>query len=182
MTYYRSLLRERGIASTRQRALILRAMRERADHPDVEAVFATLRRELPSLSLDTVYRTLRLLVQEKLIQQLALPTHRFHFDGNADPHDHFLCTVCETVADIAAADGLDPLFRIPEAIRRHGEVHAVQRVFLGTCRSCTGGLAPVKVRTGQGTGGAGERGCGGRQRKRKPAVGKRAPRATTGER
>ena len=157
-------------------------MRERADHPDVEAVFATLRRELPSLALDTVYRTLRLLAQEKLIQQLALPTHRFHFDGNAVPHDHFLCKVCEAVADIAAADDLKPLFRVPEAVRRHGEVHAVQRVFLGMCRSCAGGLSPGLPRSAGGTGAAGERGEAGRPRKRKPAVGKRAPRATTGER
>ncbi len=136
MSHSHHLLKSRGIPVTRQRVLILNSMRERRDHPDAEAVFASIHAKMPSLSLDTVYRTLDLLARKGIILKLALPTHRFHFDGSVASHDHFLCTACEGIFDIEGPGA--QLEFVPEMLREIGEVHALQRVFLGACHACAG--------------------------------------------
>jgi hypothetical protein len=69
-----------------------------------------------------------------LIQQLALPTRRSHFDGCVEPRDHFLCTTCGRIVDLETPD--ESLGPMTEPVRKIGDVHAVQRVFLGTCPRC----------------------------------------------
>ena len=142
-------LRTNGLALTRKRTLILETMHGRHDHPDAEAVFGALRKRLPSLSLDTVYRTLNLFAEKGLIRQLAVPTHRFRFDGCLEPHDHFLCTQCEAVTDVRDVDA--PPAPVPDALTEIGQVHARQQVFLGTCRRC------AAARTAEPTGTAARR-------------------------
>ena len=134
ITKYHEKLRERGIAPTNQRAHILKSLQTRTDHPDVEAVYASLRTELPSLSLDTVYRTLNMFSAKGLAKQLPLPTHRFRFEGNLHEHDHFLCTRCEVVVDVDCSEL--PHHQPPAAIKALGEVHAQERVYLGICNAC----------------------------------------------
>lgn len=131
------LLRAHGLATTRQCAAILKSMRERHDHPDAEAVYLSLHVEMPSLSLDTVYRTLNRLAKEGLIMQLALPTHRFHFDGDLLSTDHFLCTACENIFDVEAPEGTSVTW--PDAIARIGRVQTLQRAIIGICHACDAG-------------------------------------------
>lgn len=128
-----------GLASTRQRAWILKSLRERTDHPDAEAVHESVKVRMPSISLDTVYRTLNLFSRRGLIAQLAVPTHRFRFDGCVEAHDHFLCTRCERIADVACETSKTE--SIPEAVRQFGTVKAMQRIYLGTCLSCDEAVA-----------------------------------------
>ena len=127
-------LKERGIASTSQRAHILKSMQIRTDHPDAEAVYTSMRANLPALSLDTVYRTLHLFAEKGLIQKLAVPTHRFRFEGRLHVHDHFLCTHCEAIIDVDCSDS--PHSPVPVAVQAFGEVHVQQRVYLGICHAC----------------------------------------------
>ena len=131
----RRLLKDHGISTTRQRALILKSMRERNDHPDAEAVLASLRKLLPLLSLDTVYRSLNLLAAEGLIRKLALPTHRFHFDGILDRHDHFLCMSCEKIVDVGSCDTQRQSHANFPA--RLGRLQTVQKAYLGSCHPCS---------------------------------------------
>lgn len=123
-----------GLTSARQRAAILKCLRERMDHPDADMVYESVHALMPSISLDTVYRTLKLFSKSGLALQLAAPTHRFRFDGCVSAHDHFICIQCEAVADIPMAHG--EAVALPDAFRKIGEVQAMQRVFLGTCCSC----------------------------------------------
>lgn len=133
-------LKERGIALTSQRAYILKSMQTRTDHPDVEAVYTSMRTDLPAISLDTVYRTLHLFANEGLVKILAVPTHRFRFEGRLHEHDHFLCTQCETISDVDCSDL--PRLSTPAAVQAFGEVYAQQRVYLGICHTCAAKKVP----------------------------------------
>ena len=140
MIQSKTKLREQGIAITRQRSLILKSMLERKDHPDAETVFFSLHACITLLSLDTVYRTLKLFVKEGLIQQLSVPTHRFRYDGCMDTHDHFLCTCCETIVDVPHLGELPDV--VPEAVHKLGEISGVQRVYMGRCMRCVAADTP----------------------------------------
>lgn len=156
MIHSKLLLKSRGLSTTRQRAAILKTMRMRHDHLDAEGVYMLLRRKMPSLSLDTVYRTLNRLAQEGLIQKLALPTHRFHFDGDLRSRDHFLCTACEKITDVELSE--DASGAVPQSLDGIGHVQTLQRVFLGTCTACAARAAKTPPNAGQC------RGKGGRPR------------------
>ncbi len=97
-------------------------------------VYKAVHEQMPKISLDTVYRTLKIFSKSGLALQLAVPTHRFRFDGCMSAHDHFMCSRCEAIFDIPVAHGKKAA--IPDAARKIGKVQAVQRVFIGICRSC----------------------------------------------
>ena len=77
-----------------------------------------VRRGLPTVSLDTVYRTRWLLTDLGLITTLGLPRGRFRFDGNMKPHHHFICTRCGLTGDFYSEE-LDRL-AIAEAVHEFG--------------------------------------------------------------
>ncbi len=92
-------LRDRGLRLTDPRRLVLEVVRGTESHPTAEAVHRMVRRRLPSVSLGTVYRNLRLLVAEGLVKELPGPHARF--DGNTNEHHHFTCLLCGRIVDVA---------------------------------------------------------------------------------
>jgi len=85
---------------TKQRFTILETLRNRCDHPTAESLFLSLKRQLPKISLGTVYRNLDVLVQMELIRVISVAGGPKRFDGNLDTHDHFHCCHCGRVIDL----------------------------------------------------------------------------------
>jgi Fur family transcriptional regulator, peroxide stress response regulator len=91
-------LRKVGLRLTGPRRVVLEVVRGTESHPTAEAVHRLVRRRLPRVSLGTVYRNLRLLVSEGLVQELPGPHARF--DGNTSEHHHFTCLGCGRIVDV----------------------------------------------------------------------------------
>lgn len=85
--------------NTRQRSLVLDAVRTSSDHPTADEVFRAVRDRDGHVSRGTVYRNLNLLVEEGAIQQLKCAGGS-RFDGRRDRHAHVICPVCGAVADV----------------------------------------------------------------------------------
>lgn len=134
MTQSKKTTETSGLAATRQRSYILECIQNRKNHPDADAIYQAVSKTMPSISLDTVYRTLSLFARKGLIQQLAVPTHRFRYDGCVEPHDHFVCTRCERIEDVPNVAGVSS--PLPEEVRQIGTVQSAQRTYLGVCKSC----------------------------------------------
>ena len=128
------ILQRAGIVTTRQRIGLLEMLLRRTDHPDAERLLAEARDGMPSISVDTVYRTLNLFAEAGVIQRMAVPTRRARFDGCTDPHDHFLCSDCETIQDIPRPS--KRAASIPALVSACGIVSDVQTVYVGVCRRC----------------------------------------------
>ena len=87
----------------RKRTAILSFLRQTKDHPSAEMVFNHLKQEIPDLSLGTVYRNLSMFKAQGEIISLGTVNGVERFDGNVEPHVHFICSSCGcTYAD---ADG-----------------------------------------------------------------------------
>lgn len=128
--------REEGLAATPQRLAVYRALLESKEHPTPEAVFVRVRREMPSLSLATVYKALDALKAVGLVREVASFTHGRRYDANVDRHHHLVCTSCHKVADLydAGLDSVVPPRRVPGFRPR-----AVSVQVLGLCARCTAG-------------------------------------------
>lgn len=153
MDRFRGTLRRAGVKLTRQRLEIFREVAGAGDHPDAETVYRGVRKRVPAVSLDTVYRTLWLLLDLGLIATLGHPRERVRFDGNAEPHHHFVCTRCGRAHDFHSEE-LSQL-RIPDAVRALGRVEKTQVEIRGLCARCLreeGGAAAGTGRPGRATG------------------------------
>jgi Fe2+ or Zn2+ uptake regulation protein len=96
----RQELIDAGIRPSVQRLAIFEYVRQSCQHPTAEVVYEALRDELGSLSLTTVYNTLKLFVDAGLIQMLNIDDTFRCFDGNCAPHAHFRCNACGAIIDL----------------------------------------------------------------------------------
>ena len=119
----------------RKRDAILAYLQHTDQHPSAETVYANLKTQIPDLSLGTVYRNISLFKQQGLIVSLGTVGGVERYDGNIDPHVHFVCTECGTVSDLHA-------LHVPEelnaaAAREAGAlVDHCHLTFHGRCHDC----------------------------------------------
>jgi Fur family peroxide stress response transcriptional regulator len=85
---------------SRQRELILKTLKENVVHPTADFIYNVLKKQVPNLSLATVYRNLHLLADNGLIKRIDGLDGSIHFDHNIDEHYHFICAKCGKVYDI----------------------------------------------------------------------------------
>ena len=119
----------------RKRDAILQHLRSVTTHPSAEMVFTSLKPQIPDLSMGTVYRNLSLFKQQGLATSVATVKGVERFDGNTEPHVHFICGQCDAVIDLMEMEIPDSL----KAIAEHcsgGQVEECQLCFNGICHTC----------------------------------------------
>ena len=119
----------------RKRSAILSCIRGTTVHPSAEMVHEMLQQEHPDISLATVYRNLSLFKTQGLIQSLGMIHGIERFDGNTEPHVHFVCNCCSAIMDLHQMDAPQ---RLCSEAAQHigGQVDSCQLMFFGTCRDC----------------------------------------------
>jgi len=131
---YRDALGRAGVRMTPQRLAIFLEVARSAEHPDAESVHKRVRRRMPGVSLDTVYRNLWLLIDLGLLTTLGTNREKARFDANTGSHHHFVCKKCGQAfdVDVPALAGR----RAPDAVLALGRVDRMRVEFLGLCRRC----------------------------------------------
>ena len=126
---------EKATKHFRKRDAILTCLRQTTEHPSAEWVFSQLKPQIPDLSLGTVYRNLSLFKEQGLITSLGTVNGVERFDGNTEPHVHYICTGCGRVLDLHQ-------IRVPEELNQAAamgsgsEVTGCQLTFTGVCSEC----------------------------------------------
>ena len=121
-----------GVRATVQRIAILGFMRENPVHPTAEVVYDALSEEFGSLSLTTVYNTLKLLVQHGLISMLTIDDVFRCFDGNVAMHAHFMCNECKKIFDMEMPQEVAEFAKSMDGFK----VDEVQLYVKGICKDC----------------------------------------------
>ncbi len=135
-------LRRSGVKMTHQRMEIFREVAGTEEHPDAETIFKGVRKRVPSISLDTVYRTLWSLIDHGLLTTIGHPHERVRFDANVSAHHHFVCVKCGLTRDFRSEE-FDRL-TIPDAVKAFGNVEKTQVEIRGTCSRCSGKTNPKR--------------------------------------
>ena len=91
----------------RKRNAILACLRGTTCHPSAEKLYQMLQQEHPDISLATVYRNLALFKSQGIIASVATVGGVERFDGNIEPHVHFICSGCGAVLDVTQMDQPD---------------------------------------------------------------------------
>ncbi len=85
---------------TPQRMAILSFLEGNTSHPSAEEIHKALSPRFPTMSLATVYNTLRSLRLENGVLELRIDADRMRFDPNTKPHHHIICLECGKVVDV----------------------------------------------------------------------------------
>ncbi|MEO0464974.1 MAG: Fur family transcriptional regulator [Pseudomonadota bacterium] len=82
---------ERGLRMTDTRRLVVSLLSKADDHPDAEELHQRARDIDPSISLATVYRTLKLLEEFDLVERHDFRDGRSRYEeADKDHHDHLI--------------------------------------------------------------------------------------------
>jgi Fe2+ or Zn2+ uptake regulation protein len=93
------LLRGRGNRITPQRRAILAIIEDHRGHLGADEIYYLARREVPRLSLSTVYRTLDLLKGLDLVSELHLAGDHYRYEAQSGEHQHLVCVSCGQVIE-----------------------------------------------------------------------------------
>lgn len=88
------------VRKTKQREVILEVLRNTTCHPTADWVYQEVRKQMPHVSLGTIYRNLKTLSEHGEIQELSFGSTHSRFDANSHQHYHFICEKCGTIEDI----------------------------------------------------------------------------------
>lgn len=138
-TEFKELLKDKGFKLTTQRRAVLEVMQERkGDHLTTEEIYELVRDRCPEIGLATVYRTVQLLDNLKLIRKLDLDDgccrYELGLDDEDHHHHHLICEECSKVIEVAE-DLLDPLeTKIEDLFKFKVTDHKLK--FYGICEEC----------------------------------------------
>ena len=128
-------LRAHGIAVTPQRLAVLASLQDRHDHPSAEKIYGEIRRQLPAISFNTVYKTLEILCQKGLVVKVN-PLHEVaRYDGETFGHVHLVCRGCQTITDLYWRATTSPLAFAPEELQGFRVEHQAITIW-GLCPRC----------------------------------------------
>ena len=134
----RDALRSEGRRMTQQRDVLLDVIETAGAHLDADDLYQLARQRDNRISLSTVYRTLALLKQHNLVDELHLSEEHHHYEAKSgQQHYHLLCTQCGRVEEFSG----EILDQLQAALQReHGfAVTSLQLDIAGRCARCAGG-------------------------------------------
>ena len=119
---------------SRQRECIKEYLSSTKEHPTADTIYMKVREVYPNISLGTVYRNLSLLAERGEIVKLSCGDGCDRFDGNTEPHYHFICRHCGRVIDLE----MEPIEHINTIANAHfsGRVDGNITYFYGLCDEC----------------------------------------------
>lgn len=135
LKYFKKLLTDRSITPTYQRLKILEYMNKNIKkHPTVEMIHEELLKDIPTISLTTVYNTLNTFLKKGLVDGITITGTETHYDLDVSSHHHFLCKNCGQIIDIGVqcvyAEG-------KKTVVGGNKIEEVHGYFKGICKECS---------------------------------------------
>ena len=126
--------RQHQLKITPQRMAIYRALVDADQHPTADVMFQKVRNAYPSISFDTVNRTLLTFAAIGLVDVVEVFGGPKRFDPNVDDHHHLHCVACGRIIDFEHKSYAD--LDVPAEITRRFTVISKRVVLKGLCETC----------------------------------------------
>ncbi len=137
MAHFEATCRAHGLKLTHQRMEIYRMLLQSTEHPSAETLHKQLATRLPTLSLDTVYRTLATFEELGLVKRVETMSSQARFEAVIDQHHHFFCDQCGKLIDFHWH--LFDSMGLPESLQTVGRIRNKNVVVHGVCDQCLSG-------------------------------------------
>lgn len=124
----KQILLDNGIQPTNQRLIILDYLRKTPEHPSCENIYEELSKVYPIMNLTTIYNTVKLLVEKKIVSPIFLEK-KCHYGFVDKEHGHFICKKCKKIIDLDVE--LNPNENLKNFIIDEQNIS-----YLGMCSEC----------------------------------------------
>jgi Fur family peroxide stress response transcriptional regulator len=131
---FEDVCRKEGLKITHQRLEIFKELLNSNDHPTVEKLYHRLQPKLPTISLDTVYRTLTTLELHGFVARVETGESQARFEGKMEEHHHAICKKCGKITDFFWKFPAEAV--IPDEILKWGKISKKSITLHGLCRQC----------------------------------------------
>ncbi|MFC2136062.1 Fur family transcriptional regulator [Bacteroidota bacterium] len=119
--------------TTNQRLKIMSYLKSVYSHPTAETVFNHVKKELPQITLATVYRNLNLLSDQGLILRLEIDKE-YHYDAFTEKHQHGVCENCGKIMDLKQPEITD--YALKTLKSKTFKADTAMIMFRGLCTKC----------------------------------------------
>ena len=128
------IFKEKKLKLTPQRLAVYQYLKSTNEHPSAETIYNALQATYPTMSLATVYKSLKTLVEVNLVQELNVGEGNFRYDANCFEHCHIQCVKCSKVEDLMNL----PLPNLNSIVEENSdyEVNWNKVFFYGLCKEC----------------------------------------------
>ncbi|TDC63021.1 transcriptional repressor [Actinomadura sp. GC306] len=134
---FQHLLRGAALRVTRPRVAVLSAVHAHP-HADTEKIIGAVRRDLPTVSHQAVYDSLRTLTAAGLVRRIQPSGSVARYEARVgDNHHHVVCRSCGTIADVDCAVGEMPCLTASDG--RGFSIDEAEVIYWGRCPSCSTG-------------------------------------------
>lgn len=137
MDSFERVCKSKGLKMTHQRTAIFKALLKHPNHPTIEDVFDQVRKQLKTISLDTVYRTISTFEEYGLIKRVHHIDNATRLDINVSNHHHLICSGCNTIEDFNWPN-FDRM-KLPKSVSHWEQMEVKHVVISGLCSSCRKG-------------------------------------------
>lgn len=127
---------EKRFKITPQRQIIFDEIANATDHPTADAIYQRVKKTLPNISFDTVYRTLLTFTETGVVNLVQGTGGQKRFEPNLHQHHHFICIKCNAIYDFEN-DAYNDI-AVPKDVEKHGAVINKKVVLEGICSKCNG--------------------------------------------
>ena len=117
-----------------QRDAILRVVKNTNLHPGADWIYEEVKKEIPNISMGTIYRNLRLLANTGEIKELNIPGISSRFDGRTSNHHHLVCENCGRIFDLD--ESIDCNLEASIFQKTGFKVKVQYLKFIGLCSDC----------------------------------------------
>ena len=129
-------LRAKGISPSPQRLAVYGYLKSHPVHSTADVLMRELKPSLPTLSLTTIYNTLKLFVSKNLVNEVIIEDGELRFDADLRDHAHFKCVTCQEVFDLFPEGEKIEISNLP-SLPEGFSVESVHLCFRGRCARCT---------------------------------------------
>jgi Fur family peroxide stress response transcriptional regulator len=113
---------------------VLANLESRRDHPTAEQIYQEIQRDMPTISFNTVYKTLEVFCHRGLVIKVN-PLHEVaRYDVETDHHAHIICRQCHLIVDLTDEEAPAP--SLPEAARAGFRLERHSLIYWGLCPQC----------------------------------------------
>jgi len=96
---FTDILEQKGLRPSHQRIKILEYLANNPCHPTADQVLSAMKKELPTLSKSTVYKTLNAFVEAQMLREITIEDNEIRYEYNLVDHGHFKCERCGRIYD-----------------------------------------------------------------------------------
>jgi len=127
-------IRSKCYKATPQRIAICRFALSSKEHPSAQKVYSEVKKTHPTLSLSTVYKTLQVLKELGMLQELSSSLSQTRFDPNVKLHINLVCIQCGKIEDVDDPVGKELIKRLMGMAEFTVTEHHID--VYGVCRKC----------------------------------------------